>query len=80
MSVLSIGQATKAFISEHLAWWERTYAVNGRPLDVDTKRGELLETAVSLSITSIEQLKAIATCMLPVTSAIAAALILDNEV
>lgn len=79
MTVLTIGQATKAFMNEHVEWHRAQASRMGLAFHEATKRGELVEVAVALSINDLNTVKRVAKALLPVTSAIASALILDNE-
>lgn len=80
MTVLVIGQATKAFINEHVEYHRTNAMLNGRAFYEADKLAELYSTAVALGSCELERVKAIANALLPVTSAVASALILDNEV
>lgn len=79
MCVLTIGTATKAFINEHVEWHRLNATLNGRAFYEADKLAELYSTAVALGSCTLDQVKAAAKAMLPVTSAIAAAMVLDNE-
>lgn len=79
MTVLTIGQATKAFIAEHVEWHRNEANYWGRPFSEKAKHDELMVIAVSLSIAELWQLERVVQAMLPVTSAIAAAMVTDNQ-
>ena len=79
MAVLTIGQATKAFISEHVEWHRNEANYWGRPFHEASKRAELNEIAVGLSVCELWQVELVASALLPVTSAIASAIMLDNQ-
>ena len=78
MTVLNIGPATKAFINEHIEWYRSACAWEGRAFHEKSKRGELMEIAVALSLCSLDKLKVVHSINAPVTSAIAGAMLLDN--
>lgn len=79
MTVLTIGQATKAFINEHVEYHRTLCSNAGRAFAEKVKRDDLMVTTVALSACSLDQVKQIAGALLPVTSAIASALLIDNE-
>lgn len=79
MTILAIGQATKAFINEHVEWHRAQSNRIGMAFAEKAKRDELTVTAVALSVCTLDQVKHVAKALLPVTSAIASAMLLDNE-
>lgn len=79
MALLTIGQATKAFINEHVEWHRTNAMLNGRAFYEADKLAELYSTAVALGYCELDKVKAVAKALLPVTSAIASAMVLDNE-
>lgn len=79
MTALIIGQATKGFLFDHLEYLRDEAYECGYELDEATTVASLYETAYILRDCTKEQLATVVSIQLPVTSAIAAALLLDNE-
>lgn len=79
MDTLTIGKATKAFIAEHVEWHRTNATLNGRAFYEADKLADLYTIAHAIADCNLDKVKAIAAALLPVTSAIASAMVTDNE-